>query len=261
MKSITQIGVAIVASGLMLTSCVSSKKYNEALGSAENAESRYTALADDHKNLQRAYDKLQEEKNTLAELTSEALLEKERELQEREKKVAELKAIQQAQRDAVAALKQEVCSALKCFTPDELQVDVRDGKLYVSMSDKLLFPSGSAQINSRGDSAIQMLSAVLGQSDLEIMIEGHTDDVPISTAKYKDNWDLSVHRATTVTRMMVDNGIDPQRIIAGGQGEYSPIASNETKEGRKKNRRTEIVLAPKLDKLWELTEDDETANN
>ncbi len=260
MKSLTYIGLALAASTMMLTSCVSSKKYNEALGSAENAERRYTALAADHSELQQAYNQLEEEKNTLAELTSEALLEKERELKEREKKVAELKAIQQAQRDAVAALKQEVCSALKCFTPEELQVNVRDGKLYVSMSDKLLFPSGSAQMNARGDSAIEMLSAVLGQSDLEIMVEGHTDNVPISTAKYKDNWDLSVHRATTVTRKMIDNGIDPDRLVAGGHGEHDPIAPNETKDGRKKNRRTEVVLAPKLDRLWKLTEEDATAS-
>lgn len=260
MKATHQIVAIVVAAGVMLTSCVSTKKYEEALGSVDNAESRYQALAKDYKTLQ-------EEKNTLAEATSEALLEKQQELNEKERllaereaKVAELQAIQQAQKDAVAALKQEVCSALKCFTPDELQVDVREGKLYVSMSDKLLFPSGSDQVNERGEMAVEMLSAVLSNSDLEIVVEGHTDDVPISSHRNKDNWDLSVHRATTVTRKMIDNGIDPDRIIAGGRGEHKPIASNETADGRKLNRRTEIVLAPKLDKLWELTEEDETAS-
>lgn len=251
----------LLAVVFLLSSCVSTKKYDEALGTIQNAESRYLALADD-------YEALQSEKQRLEASTSEALKKKERELAEkermladREEKVKELRALQQAQKDAVEALKQEVCSALKCFTPDELKVNVREGKLYVSMSDKLLFPSGSDQMNERGQMAVEMLSAVLSNSDLEIVVEGHTDDVPIHNGTNKDNWDLSVHRATTVTREMIDNGISPKRIIAGGRGEYKPVDSNESAEGRKQNRRTEIVLAPKLDKLWELTEEDVQASN
>jgi len=102
-----------------------------------------------------------------------------------------------------------------------------------------------------------MLAAVLANSDLEIMVEGHTDPVPISTERNKDNWDLSAHRATSVTRIMTENGIPAERIIASGRGQFHPLASNETTTGRQLNRRTEIVLAPKLDKLWKLTEQEE----
>lgn len=101
-----------------------------------------------------------------------------------------------------------------------------------------------------------MLSEVLANSELKIMIEGHTDNVPISTNKYKDNWDLSVHRATSIVREMVAANIDPKRIIAAGQGEHKPVASNKTQEGKQQNRRTEIVLEPRLDQLWKLTEDE-----
>ena len=101
-----------------------------------------------------------------------------------------------------------------------------------------------------------MLAAVLKNSDLEIMVEGHTDDVPINTSRNKDNWDLSAHRATSATRIMIDNGVAPQRLLATGRSEYHPLAENSTSEGRQTNRRTEIVLAPKLDKLWKLTEQD-----
>jgi chemotaxis protein MotB len=112
-------------------------------------------------------------------------------------------------------------------------------------------------VNKRGKEAIGMLAAVLRNSDLEVMVEGHTDPVPINTSRNPDNWDLSVHRATSVTRIFTENGIPAQRIIASGRGPFHPVAENETSEGRQMNRRTEIVLAPKLDKLWKLTEQEE----
>src|SRR5262249_44910859 len=130
-----------------------------------------------------------------------ALNEKEQTLNEEQQKLQDMKALIDAQRNAIRNLKQEVCSALKCFTPDELTIEVRDGKLYVSMSDKLLFPSGSDVVNARGKEAISMLAAVLNHSDLEIMVEGHTDAVPIHNSLNRDNWDLSVRRATSVTRI------------------------------------------------------------
>jgi chemotaxis protein MotB len=182
---------------------------------------------------------------------------RDRMLADEQKKMKDMKALVDEERDAIRKLKQDVCSALKCFTPDELKIEVRNGKLYVSMSDKLLFPSGSDVVNQRGKEAIAMLADVLKNSDLEIMVEGHTDPVPIHSERNRDNWDLSVHRATSVTRIFTENGIPAERIIASGRGQYHPLADNETAEGRQENRRTEIVLAPKLDKLWKLTEQED----
>src|SRR2546427_12454225 len=122
-----------------------------------------------------------------------------------QKKLQDLRALVDAERNAIKNLKQEVCSALKCFSPDELSIEIRNGKLYVSMSDKLLFPSGSDAVDKRGKEAIATLAAVLTKNPVEIIIEGHTDKVPISSARNKDNWDLSVHRATSVTRIFTED--------------------------------------------------------
>jgi len=251
MKKI-KISIAILLTAFSLSSCVSSKKYKEATASRQSTEQRLN-------NLQAEYDKLKNENQSLQASLSNSkndLQNKDASLADEQKKLQDLRALVDAQRNAIHNLKQEVCSALKCFSPDELSIEIRDGKLYVSLSDKLLFPSGSDAVNARGKEAISMLAQVLKNSDLEIMIEGHTDTVPINTARNKDNWDLSAHRATNVTRIMVDNGIAPQRLLATGRSEYHPLAENSTAEGRQTNRRTEIVLAPKLDKLWKLTEQD-----
>lgn len=256
MKTIKAIAL-VALSGIFLSSCVSMQKYTDQVSKTQR-------LTEDNEDLQARITKMKGEMDDLKASSTEALndkevalREKEFELAEREARMRELNMMVNQQRQALQALKQEVCSALKCFSPDELTVEVRDGKLYVSLSDKLLFPSGSDKINKRGEEAVQMLAAVLGNSDLEIMVEGHTDSVPINTGRNHDNWDLSAHRATAITRIMIDNGIEAERIIASGRGEYHPIASNETAEGRQTNRRTEVVLAPKLDKLWELTEEEE----
>jgi chemotaxis protein MotB len=240
----------------VLSSCVSNKKYKEAIASRDNLQEQYN-------DLQSNYNKLENDNKQALKNQQTALNEKENALSDERRNLDDMKALIDAQRNAIRNLKQEVCSALKCFTPDELSIEVRDGKLYVSMSDKLLFPSGSDIVNKRGQEAITMLAAVLSNSDLEIMVEGHTDSVPISSGRNKDNWDLSAHRATSVTRILAENGIPPQRIIASGRGKFHPVAGNETSEGRQANRRTEIVLAPKLDKLWKLTEGEDisTSNN
>jgi chemotaxis protein MotB len=252
MKTI-KISITIIVAAFSLSSCVSSKKYKEATARNQNLEQRFN-------NLQADYDKLKSENQNLeASLSSSQndLQSKDASLAEEQRKLQELRAMVDAQRNAISNLKKEVCSALKCFTPDELTIEIRDGKLYVSLSDKLLFPSGSDLVNTRGKEAISMLSQVLKNSDLEIMVEGHTDPVPISTGRNKDNWDLSAHRSTSVTRIMVENGIAPQRLLATGRSEFHPIAENTTAEGKQTNRRTEIVLAPKLDKLWKLTEQEQ----
>ena len=122
------------------------------------------------------------------------------------------------------------------------------------MSDKLLFESGSARIDKRGKEALAKLAEVLNkQSDIDVYIEGHTDSKPINTAQFKDNWDLSVIRATSVVRILTkDYGVKPLQIQPCGRGEFMPVADNETADGRAKNRRTEIIMAPKLDKLYQM---------
>jgi chemotaxis protein MotB len=179
---------------------------------------------------------------------------KENILQEREMKLKEMESIISKQDSITKALNQIVQNALLGFKADELSVEMKNGKVYVSMTDKLLFKSGSAAVEDKGKQAIRKLSEVLNKNgDIDIAIEGHTDNVPIKTSLYKDNWDLSVARATTIVRMLNEEyKVDPKRLTASGKGEYFPVASNEDNDGRAKNRRTEIVLSPKLDELFKM---------
>lgn len=182
------------------------------------------------------------------------LKEKMDKLAEREATINELQAEIKAQNDKVSALLQSVKDALLGFSSDELTVTQKDGKVYVAMSDKLLFESGSAQVNKQGKEALGKLAEVLKkQNDIDVFIEGHTDTKPIKTVQFKDNWDLSVVRATSVVRILTkDYGVNPLQIVPSGRGEYMPVADNETADGRARNRRTEIIMAPRLDKLMDI---------
>jgi chemotaxis protein MotB len=143
---------------------------------------------------------------------------------------------------------------LRSFSSEELSIEEKDGKVYVAMSDKLLFQSGSAQVDKRGKEALALLGGVLSrQNDIDVVIEGHTDTKPINTVQFKDNWDLSVIRATSVVRILTkEYGVSPLQIQPSGRGEYMPVATNETTEGRSRNRRTEIIISPKLEQLFDL---------
>lgn len=160
------------------------------------------------------------------------------------------------QKDAeVKALKDKVSAALKGFEGSGLNVYEKDGKVYVSMDDKLLFASGSWVINTQGMNAIRNLASVLeNEKEIFVLIEGHTDNVPYhGNGQVKDNWDLSVMRATSVVKALLQNGnIEPVRLSASGRSEYLPIDSENTAEARAKNRRTEIILTPNLDQLFKL---------
>ena len=161
-----------------------------------------------------------------------------------------------AQKDAeVKALKDKVSNALKGFEGSGLNVHEKDGKVYVSMDDKLLFASGSWTINEQGLNAIRQLAKVLeNEPEISVLIEGHTDNVPYrGSGQIKDNWDLSVMRATAVVKALLENGnIAPTRLSASGRSEYLPLDENNTPEARAKNRRTEIILTPNLDQLFKL---------
>ena len=173
-------------------------------------------------------------------------------LEARQKKVQELEQILTAKDSAAKAIKDKISKALLGFEGTDLTVTQKNGKVYVSMSENLLFKSGSTSVDQKGKDALKKLAEVLNKNtDINIMVEGHTDNVPLSgTGTIKDNWDLSVLRATTITKILTaDNGVDPKRITSAGHGEFFPVDDNSTKEGRAKNRRTEIILTPKLDEL------------
>ena len=176
------------------------------------------------------------------------------ELNKREKTINDLQGLIDEQNAKVQAILNNVKNALMGFNSDELSVMEKDGKVYVAMSDKLLFESGSARVDKRGEEALAKLAEVLTkQADIDVNIEGHTDDKPIKTAQFKDNWDLSVIRATSVVRILIEKyNVGSLQVYPSGRGEYMPIADNSTTEGRSKNRRTEIIISPKLDKLLEL---------
>jgi len=178
-------------------------------------------------------------------------------LAEREAKVIELERILAEKEAAVNALKQKVSEALLNFKENDLTIEVKNGKVYVSLAEQLLFNSGSTTVDPKGVSALKKLAQVLKENaDVNIVVEGHTDDVPINSGnKYlKDNWDLSVLRATSIVRILVENGASTDNVTAAGKGEFSPKASNDAASGRQLNRRTEIILTPKLDELFQLLE-------
>jgi len=236
----------------------------------ENAglSDKYKELTDQNNNLGTRYKDLQDKYNTLineslsqTDKLSKALTAKsgdldakEKLLSERERTLEEMKKIIEKQDSITRNLNNILRNALLGFNSDELSVEIKNGKVYVSMSDKLLFKSGSSAVEDKGKDALKLLAGVLDKnSDIDILIEGHTDNVPIKTSVYKDNWDLSVARATSIVRILTnDYKIVPTRLTASGKGEFFPKADNETTEGRAKNRRTEIILSPKLDELMKL---------
>ncbi len=194
-------------------------------------------------------------KEKMLEMQKDSLLKARAELALKEQRISEMQNIL-AQKDAeVKALKDKVSNALKGFEGSGLKVHEKDGKVYVSMDDKLLFASGSWNINEQGLNAIKQLAKVLeNEQEISVLIEGHTDNVPYrGSGQIKDNWDLSVMRATAVVKALLENGnIEPTRLSASGRSEYLPLDENNTPEARAKNRRTEIILTPNLDQLFQL---------
>ncbi len=175
-------------------------------------------------------------------------------LKDREAKLADLQAELEKKDQAMKALKDRVSQALTSFEGKGLTVTQKDGQIYVSLDNKLLFPSGSTTVDSKGREALSNLAkAIENEKDLNIMVEGHTDtDKVLGGGAYKDNWDLSVLRATSVVRILQESSkVDPKRITAAGKGEYEPADPND----KAKNRRIEIVLAPHLRGLYELVKE------
>ena len=267
---------------LLCTSCVTKKKFMLAeLAATASKDSLQGLLTDCRntgnqmsvqiKNLMRdttkmgnsirQYQSMLNVNMTEQEKLNALLSQKKNELSERERTINELQDMINAQNEKVKQLLNSVKDALLGFSTEELTVREKDGKVYVAMSDKLLFQSGSARLDKRGEEALGKLAEVLNkQTDIDVFIEGHTDNKPINTVQFKDNWDLSVIRATSVVRILIKNyGVNPLQIQPSGRGEYMPVDDNETAEGRSKNRRTEIIMAPKLDKLFQMLQTSEEA--
>lgn len=272
MKLITRFAFLFLATTLIMTSCVSKKKYLESQVALRYLQYDSAQLAGKVSSLSSTVDDLQkqiagqqkliadlknqnEQLNSTASSTQGQLTKSQQELQDQQKKLSQLQALLDQQKQKSDALKKKMTDALSGFNASDLSVTQKNGKVYVSLSENLLFPSGSAVVNAKGKEALGKLAGVLNtNTDINVNIEGHTDSIPIRKS-YEDNWALSTARATSIVRILVkDYMVDPIRVIASGHSQYDPVESNSTSEGRARNRRTEIILTPKLDELYKLIE-------
>ncbi len=253
--------------------------YDEAIADRDRLQSDYNAAKANLDNLKASYDAL--EKNSSAAIAANSQKNREllaqleakeqalatenqrleslkKALEDRSNRVAELEKVIADKDAAMTALKDAISRALTDFEGKGLTVEQRDGKVYVSMENKLLFNSGSWAVGTEGRRAVQQLGSVLGKNpDIAVLIEGHTDNVPYQgNAQLSGNWDLSTKRATAIVNILRENAaINPENLTAAGRGEFAPVATNDTPEGKAKNRRIEVILTPKLDELSKLLKD------
>ena len=239
------------------------KKNYDLLTVANNSQSSKNKSATEKlmSQLQKTQEDLQAQEDALRALES-SLLKKETDLKKltadleaREKRVNELEAMINKKDELLTALKKKVKDALLGFENKGLTIEQKNGKVYVSLDESLLFASGSYDVGAKGTGVLKKLAKVLEtNTDIDIVVEGHTDNVPLkSKGDIEDNWDLSVKRATSVVKIITKNSkTNPKRLTAAGRGEYLPIDTSNTTEGRKKNRRIEVILTPELDELFEL---------
>lgn len=176
-------------------------------------------------------------------------------LKEKDLKISRLQDAITRKDSVTLALVSSVKRAVGIDDPD-IEVNVEKGVVYISIADKLLFKSGSYQVSDRAKEILGKVAAIVkDKSNFECMVEGHTDNVPIKNPVLQDNWDLSVKRATSIVRILQqDFGIEPGRLVASGRGEYVPLESNDTAEGRARNRRTRILILPKIDQFYDMIE-------
>ncbi|MEA3447431.1 MAG: OmpA family protein [Bacteroidota bacterium] len=223
----------------------------KALAMLEEARNDLQQKEDELRALEK---RLNKEKANLNALRTELQI-KEAEINKKNKQLAELQSVLNRKDSVVNVLRQKVSDALLGFEGEGLTVTKKNGKVYVSLEEKLLFASGKWAVDPKGQKALGKLAEVLEKNpDINIMIEGHTDDLEYhGSGNIEDNWDLSVKRATAIVKILLKRSdIDPQRLIASGRGEHLPVDPSDTPEARRKNRRTEIILTPKLDELFEI---------
>ena len=270
-----------VVSAILLSSCVSQKKFAELQGEYDSTKLQLTdanakvlacqvekdKIAGQIASLE-AQNKLLNQNNEnnirqiesltrLSESASGNIKDVIAQLSEKDKYINGIRGAMSRKDSINLALAVNLKSALADGIQDEdILVDVEKTVVYISISDKLLFNSGSSTISNKAKALLQKVATVIAEKpDMEVMVEGYTDNRPINTAKTKDNWDLSTQRATSVIRVLQnDYKIDPKRLIAAGRSEYLPLATNDTADGRSRNRRTRIVILPKLDQFFDILE-------
>jgi len=223
-----------------------------------------TAVAGNRQENQKLLQELQDARDNLHKREAE-VNEKQRELErllaefrKKEAHVNELQAILDKKESELRAIRDKIMEALGGFADRGLTVYTKDGKVYVSMDERLLFASGHWTVNAEGQRAIREVATVLAQNpEISIMVEGHTDNVPMrGRGDIKDNLDLSMMRATAITRILLENrGIAPSRVTSAGRGEWMPLVANDSPENRARNRRSEIILTPNLDELMRMISD------
>ncbi len=273
-NKILLVSFLIVSIPLLITSCVSKKIFLASQSALQSARTDSNRLANQVTDLEKSIADLnskgaglQQNLNDLKgqlESTSkdaagkiasqQSLLNKSKEeIASQQQKLASLQGLLEQQKKNADALRQKMADALVKFNSNELTVAVKNGKVYVSLQESLLFPSGSAMVNPKGKEALGKLAEVLNSNpDINVNIEGHTDSIPIRN-RFEDNWALSTARATSIVRILTkDYKVEPVRVVASGHSSYDPLESNSDAEGRAKNRRTEIILTPKLDELYNL---------
>jgi len=272
MKKTLHLLVFILTAASLLTSCVSSGRYHASLSALESARSDSARLASRVAQQESTIGQLKQQigdlnkkvddlTNRAGQLSTDAankqsaLNKSQQELAANQKRLEQLQALMDQQKKAIQEIRKKMSDALVGFNSNELTVAIKNGKVYVSLQENLLFPSGSAVVNPKGKLALGKLAGVLNNNqEITVMIEGHTDSIPIR-GRYQDNWDLSTARATAIVRILtVDYKVDPIRVEASGHSQYDPVQSNSTADGRALNRRTEIILSPKLDELYRLIE-------
>jgi len=248
-KEVTQLKSDTSRLGSLLR--VLTADYNELDRSHELLKRQFMASSDDAEKimaeLKTAQDDLIAREDRLRALQSE--------LDIKGKNLAELQSALRKKDSITDALRKAVSDALMGFEGKGLTVHMKDGKVYVSLDEKLLFASGKWDVSSQGVSALKDLAKVLEKNpDINVLIEGHTDNVPLTGQnQVKDNWDLSVMRATSIVKILLANGkINPKRLVASGRGEFLPVEPNTSAASKAKNRRTEIILSPKLDELMQI---------
>lgn len=270
--------ILAMCSSLAFTSCVSKKKYaeleaqhqktqdllntctvklNDCLTEKTEASVRARQLEERLADMKKTNEDLIQSSKELTMLTSKGATNLEKSLESLKEKDLKISRLQDAlsKKDSVTlalvtSLKREVG-----INDPDIEVNVEKGVVYISLSDKVLFKTGSYQITGRANEILAKVAKVInGKPDFEAMVEGHTDNVPYRSGVLLDNWDLSVKRATAIVRALQDLGIAPERLVAAGRGEYDPLVPNTTAENRSKNRRTRILVLPKIDQFYDMIE-------
>ncbi|MFO7745008.1 MAG: OmpA family protein [Psychroflexus sp.] len=269
---------AIAITGVLMTSCVSNKKfaemedkYQSTQDQLKTAEMKLSACEDDKNSIRASYESqiktlqntnaaLLDTQGDIVTISKKGAENLERSLESMQEKDLQIKTMRDAinRKDSVTlALVTSLKGALSDVNDEDIQINVEKGVVFVSISDKLLFGSGQYKVTDEAKRVLAKVAKVVNdKKDFEFMVEGHTDTDPISRTNIEDNWDLSTKRATAVVRILQNEyGVNPARMTAAGRGEYQPVASNDTAAGKAKNRRTRIVVLPKLDQFFGMIEE------